>query len=74
MQITSTYFWASEVFKISISKVDNFDLPIILTPKLRSVAKIEWKKHSYLFFSTFGSKINEFERKKSEKNEKVPKP
>ena len=59
--------------KISISKVDNFDLPIFLTPKLRSVAKIEWKKHSYLFFSTFGSKINEFERKKSEKNEKIPK-
>ena len=25
------------------------------------------------FFSTYGSKINEFERKKSEKNEKVPK-
>jgi hypothetical protein len=24
-------------------------------------------------FSTFGSKINEFERKKSEKNEKIPK-
>ena len=25
------------------------------------------------FFSTFGSKINEFERKKSEKNEKIQK-
>jgi hypothetical protein len=37
------------------------------------VAKIEWKKHPYIFFSTFGSKINEFERKKSEENEKIPK-
>jgi hypothetical protein len=36
------------------------------------VAKIEWKKHPY-FFSTFGSKINEFEQKKLEKDEKIPK-
>ena len=59
--------------KISVFKVDNFVLSIFLVPKLRSVAQIEWKKHPYLFFSTFGSKINEFGRKKSEKNEKIPK-
>ena len=46
----------------------------IFLAKLRSVAQNEWKKHLYIFFfSTFGSKINEFERKKSEKNKKIPK-
>ena len=44
-----------------------------LVPKLRSVAQNEWKKTPIYIFSTFGSKINEFERKKSEKNEKIPK-
>ena len=62
-----------ELAKISVFKNDNFVLPIFLFPKLRSVAQIEWKKHPYLFFSTFGSKINEFGRKKSEKNGKIPK-
>ena len=38
-----------------------------------SVTQNGWKKHPYIFFSTFGSKINEFELKKSEKNEKIPK-
>ena len=33
------------------------------------VCKIKWKK-KHVFFSIFGSKINEFERKKSEKNKK----
>jgi hypothetical protein len=37
------------------------------------VAQIERKKHPYYFFSTFCSKINEFEGKKLEKNEKIPK-
>jgi hypothetical protein len=37
------------------------------------VAQIEWKKHPYIFFTTFGSKINKFERKKSEKIGKIPK-
>jgi hypothetical protein len=37
------------------------------------VVQNEWKKHPYRFFSTFGSKINEFERKKLEKNKKIPK-
>ena len=36
-------------------------------PKLRSVAQNEWKKHPYIFFFTFRSKINEFEEKKLEK-------
>ena len=30
-------------------------------------------KNTHIFFSTFGSKINEFERKKSEKIKKIPK-
>ena len=43
-------------------------------PKLRSVPQNEWKKHPYLYmFSAFGSKINEFEQEKWEKNEKIPK-
>ena len=34
----------------------------------------EWKKHPFMYiFSTFGSKINEFEWKKSEKNDKISK-
>ena len=43
------------------------------------VAKIEisgtkWVEKTPIYiFSTFGSKINEFERKKLEKNEKFPK-
>ena len=41
--------------KIRVFKVDNFVLPLILTPKLRSVAQIEWKKHPYLFFLLFVS-------------------
>ena len=40
-------------------------------------AKIEFSGTKWvektLFFSTFGSKINEFECRKSEKNEKIPK-
>ena len=39
-------------------------LPIFLLPKLRSVLQNEWKKQPYIFFSIFGSKINEFEPKK----------
>ena len=37
------------------------------------MAKIEWEKTFIYFFSTFGSKINEFEQKKLEKTEKIPK-
>ena len=36
-------------------------------PKSRSMAQIEWKKHPYIFFSIFDSKLNKFEQKKSEK-------
>ena len=54
-------------------KVDYFVHPLFLVPKLRSVAQNEWKKYPYTFFSTFGSKINEIERKKYEKNEKIQK-
>ena len=59
--------------KIRVFKVDNFVLPLILTPKLRSVAQIEWKKHPYIFFPTFGSKINKFGRKNWKKTKKIPK-
>jgi hypothetical protein len=53
--------------KIRVFKVDYFILSVFLLPKLRSVAQNEWKKHPYIFFSTFGSKINEFERKNFQK-------
>ena len=55
--------------KIRVFKVDNFVLPLILAPKLRSVAQIDID----IYFFTFGSKINEFERKKLGKNEKIAK-
>jgi hypothetical protein len=35
--------------------------------------RVSQKSTSISLFSTFGSKINEFGRKKSEKNEKIPK-
>ena len=38
-----------------------------------SVRLWKWKKDPYTFFSTFGSKINEIERKKYEKNKKIQK-
>ena len=46
-------------------------VPLIsgLAPNLSLVEQIEWK----YAFSTFGSKIKEFEQKKSEKSEKIPK-
>ena len=51
----------SKFEKIRVFKVDPFNLLSFLVPKLRSVTPI------YFFFS-FGSKINKFEQKKSEKN------
>ena len=36
--------------KIRVFKIDNFVLSLILAPKLRSVAQIEWEKHPYIFF------------------------
>ena len=68
--------WTGEpqyLAKIKVFKVEYFIPPLFLVQKLRSVAQNEWKKYPYVFFSIFGSKINEFERKKSEKNEKIPK-
>ena len=56
-----------------ICKVGYFILPLFLMPKLRSMTQNEWKQYPYIFFSAFDSKINEFERKKSEKNKKIPK-
>ena len=59
------------VCKIRVFKVDNFALPLFLATKLKSGAQTEWKKHN--FFSTFGSKTNEFERKKNRNKQKNPK-
>ena len=59
--------------KIKVFKVDYFIPSILLVPKLRLVAQNEWKKTCIYIFSTFGSKINNFEQKKSEINEKIPK-
>ena len=59
--------------KIIVCKVDYFILSLFLVTQLRSVLQNEWKKHSYIFFSTFGSKVNKFEQKKLEKNKKIPK-
>ena len=67
-QLLQTTYGSQQFAKIRVFIVDNFVLLIFLLPKLRSVAHIEWKKYSYIFFSTLGSKINEFGRKKSEKN------
>ena len=58
--------------KINVLKVHIFFLPIFLVTKLRSMAQFEWKKHPYIFFSTFGSKIDKFGQKKSEINKKIP--
>jgi hypothetical protein len=62
-----------QLAKIRVFKVDYFSLPLFWVPKLRLVAQNEWKKHPYIIFSTFGSKINEFVRKKSEKTKKIQK-
>ena len=51
--------------KIRVFKVDYFILKLFLVPTLRSGAQNEWKKTPIFIFSTFGSKINEFERKES---------
>ena len=40
----------SKFAKIRDFKVDNFNLPLFLVPKLRSVAQNEWKKYPYVFF------------------------
>ena len=40
----------SKLAKIKDFKVDHFNLPLFLVPKLRSMAQNEWKKHSYIFF------------------------
>ena len=50
----------------SLQKSDYFILPSILLPKLRLVA--QWVEKTLIYiFSIFGSKINEFERKKIQK-------
>ena len=48
---------ASVACKNQRFKVDYFILPLFLVPKLRSVAQNEWKKHPYIFFFYFWSKL-----------------
>ena len=66
--------FSNGVYKIRVCKVDFFIVPLFLMPKLKSVAQNKWKKTPIYIFSTFGSKINEFERKKWEKTKKFQKP
>ena len=40
----------SKITKIRVFKVDYFNLPLFLVPKLKSVAQNEWKKQPYIFF------------------------
>ena len=73
IRITSTYFWASEVFKNQRFQSWQFCSFNIFGTKIE-ISGINWvEKTPISFFTTFGSKINEFGRKKSEKNEKIPK-
>ena len=61
----------SKISKIWVFKVDYFNLPIFFVPKLKSVAQSEWKKTAIYIFSIFGSKSNELEQEKSEKNPQI---
>ena len=50
-----------------------FHSSIIFGAKIE-ISRTKWVEKTPIYiFSTFGSKINEFERKKLEKNEKIPK-
>ena len=66
-------YGSQQFAKIRVFEIDYLVFPLFLMPKLRSVALIEWKKTPIYIFSTFGSRINKFERKKMEMNEKIPK-
>ena len=74
IQTTSNYLWASEVSKNQSFWSWLFHSYIIFGAKIE-ISGTKWVEKTPIYiFSTFGSKINEFERKKSEKNEKIPKP
>ena len=58
--------------KVRVFKVDHFIFPLFFVSKLRSMEKNELKKRQlWRIFSTFGSKINEFEQKKTKKFQKL---
>ena len=57
----------SSLQKSDFLKLIFFILPLVLVPKLRSVAQNERKKTPIYFFPTFGSKINKFDWKKTKK-------
>ena len=63
----------------SLQKPEFFKVDYFIQSSIIFCAKIEisgtkWVEKSPIYiFSTFGSKINEFEQKKSEKNKKIPK-
>ena len=60
----SRNLYINEYFaKFRFFKVDNFVLPLILAPKLRSVAKIEGKKTLLFFLLWFKSKQGREEKK-----------
>jgi hypothetical protein len=58
--------------KIRVFKVDYFILPLFFVPKLKSVAKNRWKKHSYIFFLLLVQKKQVWAEKirKKQKNSK----
>ena len=73
IQITSNYLWASEVSKNQSFQSWLFHSYIISGAKIE-ISGTKWVEKTPIYiFSTFGSKINEFERKKLEKNKKIPK-
>ena len=71
MPTASNNFWSSIAAKIRVFRVDYFILPLLLEPKLKSVAQNEWKNHSYKFFLQLVQKKTSLSGKKLEKNEKI---
>ena len=68
---TSNYFWSSVACKNQRFYSWLFHSYIICGAKIKFSGTISVEKTPICIFSTFGSKINEFERKKSEKNKKI---
>ena len=48
--VLQTTYGSQQFAKISVFNVDYFVLPLLLRPRLRSVAKIDWKKTPIFFF------------------------
>ena len=69
---TSNYFWFSVAYKIQSFLSWLFHSSIIFGVKIK-ISGTKWveKRTIYIYF-TSDSKMNEFERKQLEKNEKIP--